>query len=111
MGGKEPTVRKFVDGTEVKTDGTEVTCPVYSKNFAMRDMSFDLARAVWLQHLQRKFDCFEIPSLEPQETFSNAVLILQCSLLTTVRRLRLQLQTWMTLLMIYMSGTWMVLSD
>lgn len=51
-------VCKLTDGTKEKIVRTEAVRSIYSKEFATRGMSFDFAKATWLQYLDKRTDYF-----------------------------------------------------
>lgn len=67
VGGLASMVCKLADGIEKMITDTESVRHIYCQEFATRDMSFDFAKAVWLQYPDKKEDYFRIPSLEARD--------------------------------------------
>lgn len=59
-------VDKLADGTEEKFAGTGAIRSICHEEFVTRCLSFDFAKATWLQFLDRHLVYLGVPSLEAQ---------------------------------------------
>lgn len=101
---------KLADGTEGKISGIKAIPPIYRKEFATGSMSFEFVKGAWLQYLYKKTEHFEISWIEAQDALLNAVLVQQRLSWIKVKRLWLQLQSRITLMMTMTTTIWRVLS-
>lgn len=77
--GSASMVCKSADGSKEKIR-TEAICTIYHEEVPTRGVSFDFAKAAWLQYLVEKMDYFGFLSLDaqdalPKRLFSSAASV------------------------------------